>query len=200
MQALHKIWNTVITQWYSSFSTDQSVTSTCSRKTVFPHWIKDWAQQQDQLHGLKACSLFQNSHLNVSAMWLTTRPPNYPLWPQRILAKQQLGRLTGAHCTRSTAGPCGRTAPGCCDEGYTCLQRTALRAGSRTHNEARHAIPFTHIFRSRSQMRVCQGLGWERAAYKRRHTMSSGETELLSTAVVTLLCVAVKNQTVHQKD
>ena len=49
-------------------------------------------------------------------------------------------------------------------------------------------------------MRVCQGLGWERAVYKRRHTMSSGETELLSTAVVTLLCVAVKDQTVHQKD
>lgn len=49
-------------------------------------------------------------------------------------------------------------------------------------------------------MRVSQGLGWERAVYKGRHTMSSGETELLSMAVMALLCVAVKDQTVHQKD
>lgn len=49
-------------------------------------------------------------------------------------------------------------------------------------------------------MRVCQGLGWERAAYKGQHTMPSGQTELLSTAVMTPLCAGVQGQAVHQKD
>ena len=56
MQALRKIWNTVITHWYSSFSTDRPVTSACPRKMVFPHWIKEHSSRSSSMDWKHALS------------------------------------------------------------------------------------------------------------------------------------------------
>ena len=112
------------------------------------------------------------------------------------MAKEQLGRRAGVHLHRGVLLARTEGQPlAVVTEGSTSLKRTALHAGTKTHNEDRHVVPCIHILRRRSQMRVSQWLGGERAVYKGRHTTSSGETELLSMAVMALPCVAVKDQT-----